>query len=683
MRYPKLKTPEKRRVIMDRFRGYSHNPEPGAGAFYDMENLSGEAAPLLRTRRRRTEPGSLEGCPTDRVLAIGGRGRAVVLDGDGTLWCDGAALPRLLDGTLTLEAYDQAGGNVGIPTPQLLLNRLIHPGTYYYRYEAAGNLWRAQGGSDFLSGALLEPADKQDGSVVRLVYDYRLKSSAQRELVFLGSWVCVFPDGKFANTAKLGSASAPVPGEDYGDIAQHNSCDQGGTLFTPCGPDGEARSIQWSAAAPAGGCWVDSSEPEPRLRVWSQSQGLWTELAPYVKCAIPGIAKGLRAGDSVELFCRLESNQGPEPLLNVLWDGTHVLTGAWHDPGGAGREEGRGDYLILPLLLPEPCELELTWHDRSYFSVDRPMPEMDFVVEAGNRLWGCRSNGSVNELYGSKLGDFRCWSAFEGLSTDSYRVSRGHDGPYTGAAVLGGCPLFFRADSLEKIYPAADGAHGVVTVSLEGIEAGSAKSAVVIRDRLYYKSPAGICCYNGTLPLRISAALGETRYHKAAAGARGSRYYVSMEDEAGAASLFVLDTDTGLWHREDGQRFCAAWSKEELLWLLPAPDQRLICVGQTRDSRDVRWWAETGELAPRLAAQRYVTRLQVEARLDPGAVMRVYLSFDGGPWLRRGELRGNSLRAVTLPIFPRRCQRLRLRLEGSGGMELHSLSWLTEAGSDV
>ena len=50
MRYPKLTVPTKRRVLIDRFRGYEHLPEVSAGAFYDMKNLSGEAAPLLRVR---------------------------------------------------------------------------------------------------------------------------------------------------------------------------------------------------------------------------------------------------------------------------------------------------------------------------------------------------------------------------------------------------------------------------------------------------------------------------------------------------------------------------------------------------------------------------------------------------------------------------------------------------------
>ena len=60
------------------------------------------------------------------------------------------------------------------------------------------------------------------------------------------------------------------------------------------------------------------------------------------------------------------------------------------------------------------------------------------------------------------------------------------------------------------------------------------------------------------------------------------------------------------------------------------------------------------------------------------------LGFQGGlVRFHEQALAGGALRSVTLPVSPRRCARLRLRLEGSGGMELRSLSWLTEAGSDV
>ncbi len=682
MRYPNIKVPARKRVLIDRFRGYEHLPTVSAGAFYDMENLSGDRAPLLRTRPGRQELRSWAGWPNVGLLAMGGRGEPVQLDRNGTLWCGGVPLPRLLKGRSSLCA-EGPEGSVGITDEAALQHTLRVPGLYQYRYRRSLRRWVSIGTTDDLPEALFDYVPELDGTELTVSYSHYPENSGLRQLVLLGGWVCVFPDGRFANTVKLRQGLPMTEAEDYGDMAQSNECQQGGTLFSPCDAEGRALEPVWSDTAPAGGYWVDSSEPTPRLRLWSQSLGLWQETAAYVKCAVPGIAKGLRAGDSVELLCRLESNQGPEALLERLWDGTHTLAGAWHDPGGADREEGRGDYLILPGLLPETLELELSSHDRSFFSVTRPIPEMDFVVEAGNRLWGCRCRDGINELYGSKLGDFRNWNAFEGLSTDSYRVARGHDGPYTGAAVLGGCPLFFRADCLEKIYPSAAGDHGVVTVSLSGIEPGSAASAVVIGNRLYYKSPEGICCYNGTLPVPVSRALGEIPYRNAVAGASGSRYYVCMEDPAGKTNLFVLDTETGFWYREDDFSFRAAYSWGRRLCLLPRAGALPVLAGEDGSSGGIRWWAETGELSPPLGTRRYISRVQLSARLEPGAAMRLSASYDGGPWIRLGSLEGSSLQTVTLPAPLRRCARVRLRLEGRGGMELHSLSWLTEAGSDL
>lgn len=683
MRFPKLTPAAQKRTLITAFRGYEHVPSVSPGAFYDMQNLSGEGSPLLRVRRRRTEVSHLDGSPTTAVNTLGGRGTVTVLDNYGTLWCGGHPLPRLLDGTASLSVVDEGDRAVTVADSQAVYNILTTPGDYTFQYNAAASRWQGREGQGNLAGGVFAPSQPEDGMILFVTYAYSLSQSRLRELVFLGSWVCVFPDGKYANTAKLQAGDDLTPEEDYGSIARTNTCEQGGTLFTPCGPDGTAWDVTWSDTAPAGGYWVDTTEAQPTVRVWSQSQSLWQEVSPYVKCAVPGIAKGLRAGDSVTLTGRLDTTQGGEDEVESLWCGDHILTEAWHDPGAANRDEGTNDYLILPGLLSDSFEIELTWHDQSFLSAERSFPKMDFVVEAGNRLWGCRFGDGVNELYGCKLGDFRNWYAFEGLSTDSYRVARGHDGPYTGAAVLGGCPLFFRADSLEKIFPSAAGNHSVTTVSLEGIQAGSAKSAVVIRDKLYYKSETGVYCYNGTLPVLVSRALGDITYRFAVAGAKGSSYYVSMTGPDGGPNLFVLNTETGHWYKEDNLRFRTTHSGGNRLYYTSALGEGLYCIGSAEDSQGVTWWAETGELVPKTALHRYVTRLRLTVKLDDDAELRVLVSFDGGTWQQKGALRDSYRKSITFPLFSRRSDRVRLRLEGTGGMELQSLSWLTEAGSDV
>ena len=153
------------------------------------------------------------------------------------------------------------------------------------------------------------------------------------------------------------------------------------------------------------------------------------------------------------------------------------------------------------------------------------------MVESGNRLWGCKygivDGQAVNAVYASKLGDFRNWNCFAGLSTDSYAASRGSDGKFTGAADYLGSPLFFKENCVERVYPSANGAHQIVTVQCPGVKDGSGGSLQVVDGKLYYHSRGGVCVFDGSMPVNVSQALGEARYHDAVAGAAEGCYYLS------------------------------------------------------------------------------------------------------------------------------------------------------------
>ena len=685
MKYPYLRPRARRRCRIGRFLGYDCRPDAPQGAFCGMENGSAAAAPLLRVRPRRTPTSALDACPTDDVYAIGGGDRTAVLDGAGTLWCGGHALPRFLAVRVHALAETEADGRLApIVDEEAVLAACPEDGTFRFSYDRDDERWvRVDRAVSFPAAALSPQTQPDEGDRLSVTVTSSLQNRAIRSMVFLGGFACVFPDGRFADTLRLARGETMTEGEDYGEIAQSNTAFSGTFRFEPCGPDGTVRALTVAAAAPTDGFWIDPTEETPTVRALSRSSGTWEETAPFVRCSLPGIAKGLRDGDGVRLQCRLRAELPDAEALMDLLNGSFLLERAVHDPGAPGRPEGTDDYLVIPGLFGHTRELTVAAGDNSFLTASRELPEMDFVVECQNRLWGCRRGGGVNELYGSKLGDFRNWSVFSGLSTDSYRVSRGGGGAFTGAAVLGGCPLFFREDGLEKIYHAADGAHGVVTVSLCGIAPGSSRSAVVIRDRLYYKGRDGIYCYGGSLPTRISAPLGEQWLGNTVAGACGEAYYAAIDDEDGAARIFVYHTDTGLWQREDEAAFALTYPRGGRLYCLPGPGGRLFCIGEATDSDGVRWAFETGPLGPTLCTSRYLSRLQLEGRLALGAEMRVYLSYDDGPWVCEGSFRANRQRAELFPVYPRRCGSVRLRLEGAGGMELRAISWELEPGSDA
>ena len=322
-------------------------------------------------------------------------------------------------------------------------------------------------------------------------------------------------------------------------------------------------------------------------------------------------------------------------------------------------------------------------------TVERSVPDMDYVVESGNRLWGCKygivDGQAVNAVYASKLGDFKNWNCFAGLSTDSYAASRGSDGKFTGAADYLGSPLFFKENCVERVYPSANGAHQIVTVQCPGVKDGSGGSLQVVDGKLYYHSQGGVCVFDGSMPVNVSQALGEARYHDAVAGAAEGCYYLSAADEAGAWHLLVLDTRQGLWYREDGVEALgfAPWGGD--LYCLTAEGQLLAMkgAGETHEG-PVQWMAETGELGLDAAESRYLVRLSLRLLPEAGSTVRAWLSYDeGGSWQPAGSLEGaGRVQACTLHIRPRRCRQLRLRLTGRGGCRIYSLSAVYEKGSD-
>lgn len=480
-------------------------------------------------------------------------------------------------------------------------------------------------------------------------------SEGKKQLVSMGAWLLIWPDKLYINTKDL---------TDFGSL-ENKRVTEGEVSFTLCRPDGTAYSGYLAAdEAPeepeAGSLWLDTGGDETALRQYGQDG--WTEVDDVcVGLHAAGIGVGFRAGDGVSVSgCREEALNGSFQLRAAEED-CLVVTAL---PGGLSSQT-------------EPV------------TVERSVPDMDYVVESGNRLWGCKygivDGQAVNAVYASKLGDFKNWNCYAGLSTDSYAASRGSDGAFTGAADYLGNPLFFKENCVERVYPSASGAHQVVTVQCAGVKSGSSGSLRVVDGKLYYHSQGGVCVFDGSMPVHVSQALGEMRYHNAVAGALDGSYYLSAADENGAWHLLVLDTRQGLWYREDGVEAVgfAPWGGD--LYCLTAAGQLLAMKGSGENREGpVQWLAETGELGLDAPESRYLVRLSLRLLPEADSTVRAWVSYDeGGSWQPAGSLCGvGRLRACTMHVRPRRCRQLRLRLTGQGGCRIYSLSAVYEKGSD-
>lgn len=488
---------------------------------------------------------------------------------------------------------------------------------------------------------------------------------SEKTLVPMGAKIAIFPDKKLFDTTTF----------SFTDMEQKNV--SSGTVRVTLAkgdgtPYGEYTEGDTAPENPENGqLWLDTSGDAPVMKTWSEAQGLWVaEATTYVLVSATGLGQGLKALDGVTVSGLEEGG------LNGDW----ILTDAGPD------------YILFTGILQKA--LTQTGEVR----VERTCPEMDFVVEKDNRLWGCSS--ADHEIYCCKLGDPTNWRAYQGVATDSYAVTVGTPGPFTGAAVSGSAVIFFKENCLHRVYGTQPSNFTVYVDNLRGVQQGCHKSAVRVNEYLYYKSVFDVCVYADSEVAGISAALGTESYKNAVAGVCGNRLYLSMEDQEGAWQLLVYDTAAGVWTREDGTHalgFASCLTETfmlradgELYALLPGEyNKDFFMVGsdytvyaQEETDEEVSWELRTGEILRELPDHKYIGKIQLYLELDPGARAEVALRRDGGAWEKVQELSGGDQRRCTLPIYPRRCDRMEIRLTGVGHARLVNWSKYVGYGSE-
>ena len=96
----------------------------------------------------------------------------------------------------------------------------------------------------------------------------------------------------------------------------------------------------------------------------------------------------------------------------------------------------------------------------------------------------------------------------------------------------------------------------------------------------------------------------------------------------------------------------------------------------------IRWMAESGIIGVTLPGSKDLGKLSFRMLLDPGSQVTVSAQYDSeGDFEDLATVRGASLQSFTFPVLPRRCDHLRLRLEGKGRAVLFSVTAAIKAGS--
>lgn len=504
-------------------------------------------------------------------------------------------------------------------------------------------------------------------------------TAGEKQLVSFGAYICVFPDGRYYNTAD------PT---DYGWMdSEYTSA--GSTQYSYCLKDGSTYTQTVSNTAPTspfnGQYWLDTSETPSVLKRYSEALLAWVTVTRYAKIKFMTrhhLGDEFKEGDGVMLSA---TNDSPNIVerLGLEWDqktGKYIKYTIISKVGGSDNED---DYVVVPIEL-ESGEM----NTQEVLTISRHLPQMDYVVNLKNRLWGCyygQANGEmINEIYCCALGDFKNWSKYEGLSTDSFTASVGTDGPWTGAASFMGYALFFKDDHIHTVAVSAKGAHEISDVAARGVQLGCSDSLQIIDGTLFYKSKDGVCAYQGGAPVLVSQALGDVKYYDAAAGAFGQYYYISMRDSANNWNLFVYDIAKRLWAREDDSHALWFGTIGEELYMMTSDFSILALNGTTGTLENkMEWSATSGIMAYEYPNKKYISRYNIRMQMEENAVMHVFIEYDSsGDWENAGTVAFHGTGTMTLPVKTRRCDHMRLRLTGYGNVKIFSISRILMQGSD-
>ncbi len=329
--------------------------------------------------------------------------------------------------------------------------------------------------------------------------------------------------------------------------------------------------------------------------------------------------------------------------------------------------------------------------EQKMIKISRNLPDgITNVIECANRLWATDSKG--HEIYASKLGDPFNWYAFSGLASDSYAITVGQGGEFTGAIAYDGYPHFFKEDRILKVY--GNYPFTLYTIECPGVASNAKKSLASYSGAIIYKAPQGFFLYDGSYPSCISENIndicGLDRTVTASAGCPKA-YYAAVTDSNGA-SLYVYEK--GAWHIQDSNSVLdMKYTGRDVLAVFAPTDGTVTFLSSLEGNAypwanggtrlplpSPEWFFETPLLGLSLPQDKYFSHFiftySAENRID------VKVTYDGVKTELFSLPAKTLVGAESVQMIPSRCGTMKLRMEGTGDFALYSFARNIEGGNN-
>lgn len=666
------------RTVNTGFSRVSGNDSAVFTEFCDMQNLSGDDYPRLRTRKKRCTASGMTGIVSNLLIADN---RFIYMTA-GVLHVGSESFSGFAyDGTAAKHELVLYGNRVVVMPERLVFDLGTET---FVPMDFSGT-------TQSVSAAELNVATYNTGNHVRPTRNFRDFSIEKVELDDNGKPRPVNYIYEKASGLEDYYKQTNPPNEYQIEDAVEPWQD---TYFTKWGTIKSGETVEAQGENPSGVYRCTDILDGRTHTIDGEEYHTYGDLRRFVKIDNYYVKISRNDGTNNDLFAGLK--KGDWVKLSGMVHGVATLT-PWSSNYDWGNylEVLNGGWFKL-YYVDRQCIVIKANIDRSVpytgpLTVERVMPQADsgMMLEVDNRLWTCSSQN--HEIYSCKQGDCTNWQAYgDGISTDSYAATVGSEGGFTGIARQNDSVIFFKENWIIKLFGNKPSNFALASYNVPGVARGSEKSVVWINGVLFYLSYNGVCRYMpGGQPVLVSEeAFGAVHYQNGVAGRHGDKYYLSAQNESGGWELLVLDTVKGMWHKEDDTQMQCCVTYNNLLYYIDgegsvkcAEPRNSLLNGET-ESR-FAWFFETPDLYGDDFGKKYISKIQIQLQAAEDMQAEVYAQFKrDGAWVLLKRLHFEPRRHVTAPVPVRRSDYLRLRVEGSGEMVIGGLRIDFAGGSD-
>ena len=286
--------------------------------------------------------------------------------------------------------------------------------------------------------------------------------------------------------------------------------------------------------------------------------------------------------------------------------------------------------------------------------------------------------GSIGHtVYISEAGNPFNWYAKDGGDGDPVQMQVGDSGNINAVADLDGAAVLFKTDRIYRLLGRSAEDYVLSELSAPGIPQRNTNSLCVQDGKLYYLAAGGVYAYDGESAVSVGDALPQG-LTDGVGGSDGICYFLSALLPDGTPLECAYHPERHTWHVTAKRRAVSMASWEELLFLQTAEgellrSQRAGEILPTEESNiseedsDTLSFAVFGEEFGESPDGLRLHAIHLRAEGDENASLKVYVDYNrSGAWETVGKVKGGVSGLCHIPVYPRRADSYRIKLEMTG-----------------